>query len=631
MLKKLMILPIAAGFLAVNAGAATVTATAKGSMKQDSEGCYIIGNANDLYGFANIVNTDKAVASCAVVTDDIVVNENVLKSDLSAPANVWTPFEMFEGTFDGQGHTISGLYYVAPSTKEGNNTNNYDAGFFKNLSGNAVIKNVHIVDSYFAANERAGGITADLKSGSEISLIGCSFSGLITTVATRNKQNGHFGGLVGYVSSGAKLIEMSNCYNEGTIKGNGSATIDKAGGLIGTVADKGLTVKAENCYNTGSVSASTSGSIIGSYPTTREGGWLGGLIGGTEHPNITFEGDVACTTADKYFCTSASTESIIKTAFEEAIVEQKEAEAEKLTSGSNSAVGVTFEVKDGKLVATIIDNLNVAASISIPEDISVDQVIINRTFTNNVSSTMALPFTISATKLSGATFAQLTEIVQRADDEGRDTISAQEVNEIVAYQPYVIKPADANGGLVVTGLVTLRKTPASAESAFASDWKFVTALAKKRWEKDVENSDEIGRVYGFAGSNASEQTAGSFVRVGTKVAIKPMRAYVMYTGDIPEGCNSALCKSAAKFELPEEFAVNFLPPEVPTIMTIEVPDVVIDEESEDQDAPQSIAKPMMTKDAVKSNRWFDLKGRRLNSKPSAHGTYFNNKTPVIVK
>ena len=79
-----------------------------------------IATAEDLYEFAALVNSGRTSAT-AFLTADIVVNENVLLNDGSLNEDeadnftAWTPIgtesKPFKGTFDGQGHTISGLYF----------------------------------------------------------------------------------------------------------------------------------------------------------------------------------------------------------------------------------------------------------------------------------------------------------------------------------------------------------------------------------------------------------------------------------------------------------------------------------------------------------------------------------------
>ncbi len=64
---------------------------------------YQISSAAELYWFAAYVNEDNTDA-CAVLTKDI---------DLGGEDEPWTPIGInsYTGTFDGRGHTISGLYY----------------------------------------------------------------------------------------------------------------------------------------------------------------------------------------------------------------------------------------------------------------------------------------------------------------------------------------------------------------------------------------------------------------------------------------------------------------------------------------------------------------------------------------
>ena len=54
----------------------------------------------------------------------------------------------YKGTFDGQGHTISGLYF-----------NDVDASYVGLFGGNCgTIKNVGVVDSYFCGSNYVGGV-----------------------------------------------------------------------------------------------------------------------------------------------------------------------------------------------------------------------------------------------------------------------------------------------------------------------------------------------------------------------------------------------------------------------------------------------------------------------------------------
>ena len=89
---------------------------------KNTENCYEIGNAGQLYWFADKVNNDNSNfgSAKAVLTKDIVVNKNVLvngelNTSESGSFRSWTPIgndnNTYTGTFDGQGHTVSGLYF----------------------------------------------------------------------------------------------------------------------------------------------------------------------------------------------------------------------------------------------------------------------------------------------------------------------------------------------------------------------------------------------------------------------------------------------------------------------------------------------------------------------------------------
>ena len=84
----------------------------------------------------------------AVLTEDITINENVLDADGKLTGDTtklrsWTPIYNYTGTFDGDGHTISGLYVNVSS---GSYIYVY-AGLFGYISGGTV-KNLSIADSY---------------------------------------------------------------------------------------------------------------------------------------------------------------------------------------------------------------------------------------------------------------------------------------------------------------------------------------------------------------------------------------------------------------------------------------------------------------------------------------------------
>ena len=197
---------------------------------------YEISNAGQLYWFAGLVNgtlsgVPQNTSANAVLTKDIVVNEDVLKSDGTVNEGTfkeWTPIATnaspYTGIFEGQNHTISGLYF--------NQEDSYDVGLFSRNNGK--IANAGILDSYFYGTSKVGGVC------------GNNYTGTITNCYNTGNVSGS-SGFVGGVSGDNNGGTITNSYNAGSVSG-----IERyVGGVNGW--NKGTIT---NCYNIGSVSGS---------------------------------------------------------------------------------------------------------------------------------------------------------------------------------------------------------------------------------------------------------------------------------------------------------------------------------------------------------------------------------------
>lgn len=250
-----------------------VLTTDKYDINEDGtkDAVYEISNAGQLYWFAGLVNgTLSGVAqnksANAVLTADIVVNANVLKSDGTLNEGTfkeWTPIATsaspYTGIFDGQNHTISGLYF--------NQENSYDVGLFGRNNGK--IANAGILDSYFYGTSKVGGMCGNNYTGT---ISNCYNTGSVSGLGNLGGVNGYndggtitnsynagsvsgteryVGGVSGYNDGGT----ITNCYNVGSVGGSGYV-----GGVNGW--NKGIIT---NCYNTGSVSGTgvNVGGVIG--------------------------------------------------------------------------------------------------------------------------------------------------------------------------------------------------------------------------------------------------------------------------------------------------------------------------------------------------------------------------------
>ena len=205
---------------------------------------YEIANAAQLYWFAKYVNSGNGYAN-AILTADIVVNESVLDADGNLNDNLddndfieWLPIgtdeNRFFGRFNGQGHTISGLYFY--------NTN---SGMFPDGGGSigligtagngATIENVGVVDSYINGGYIVGGIVGWL-AGDNITITNCFNT---STIVADNEA----GGIVGYGYS-EYASRITNCFNTGKISGS-SARSNRIGSIAGYYENR---VEIDNCY-----------------------------------------------------------------------------------------------------------------------------------------------------------------------------------------------------------------------------------------------------------------------------------------------------------------------------------------------------------------------------------------------
>ena len=221
----------------------------------NSNNAYEIGNAGQLYWFADKVNKEsyKYVNVNVVLTADIVVNKNVLNDgeltkDVDGLRN-WTPIQQYDGTFDGARHTISGIYCVSDTIEE--------AGIFQNTIDNAIVENIGVLDSYYCLKK---GYNVGEIVGYNCGIIrNCYNEGMVSSLY--NNDN-YLGGICGMNGGGT----ITGCYNKGKVANSVWET--RAGGICGRSTNTIL-----NCYNTGSVTGgSRVGGICGSNDSSTTSG-----------------------------------------------------------------------------------------------------------------------------------------------------------------------------------------------------------------------------------------------------------------------------------------------------------------------------------------------------------------------
>lgn len=245
------------------------------------DGYCLIDNAGKLYNWVNGNGTPNYVLYMknARLTADIVVNENVIvNGELNTDAKAVESFREWKSDsvsagliFDGQGHTISGLYTAS-------NEGVQSTGLFSTIEVQATVQNVGVVDSYFSSVNTQSQLSAGaIAKNNQGTIINC-FSNAVLVVDAYSKNSVstvRVGGIVGRNTSTGKV---ENCYFTGRIgasaKTEGTELSHKAivyaGGIVG---DNDGAVR--NCFSTGLVASK---GVTATDPS-RESEYVGEVIG----------------------------------------------------------------------------------------------------------------------------------------------------------------------------------------------------------------------------------------------------------------------------------------------------------------------------------------------------------------
>ena len=184
----------------------------------ESNGSYTVTSADGLMNIAKLVNGGKS---------DINIT---LDTDIDLTGKDWTPIgtdydNSYKGTFDGGGHTITGLTFT---------TNDEFAGLFGWLNRAGTVKNVVMEGVQITSNQIYGGSIGGVVGSSWGTIENCSVSGSVSGTV-------YVGGVVGVQIGGS----ITGCSSSATVKG----TVD-VGGVAGQT-NSSATLTA--CYATGNV------------------------------------------------------------------------------------------------------------------------------------------------------------------------------------------------------------------------------------------------------------------------------------------------------------------------------------------------------------------------------------------
>ena len=266
---------------------------------KNGQGVYLISSPDELMWF----DKNAKMTDSAKLLADITINEDVSGSDATSQKYKWTPLgtdsSKYTGTFDGNGHTISGLYI---------NSTAANTGMFGRIGSSAVVKNLTLADSVIRSTKNyTGAITGYIDDAASVTnchtknsvqVSAAVYTGGITgyqddtSTLTRCSNAAevtganNVGGISGYnwskssasltdsynrgSVSGSNLVggicaqiyiggTVSDVYNLGTVQATGTAGTPTAGGITGVF--RWGTIKS--AYNAGIVKATAKGGVAG--------------------------------------------------------------------------------------------------------------------------------------------------------------------------------------------------------------------------------------------------------------------------------------------------------------------------------------------------------------------------------
>lgn len=247
----------------------TVNVTAKGL---ELAGCTIggwangggeTGNAEDLgYSYDSDTHTysvytpDGLTEWAKAAQSDPSLN-CTLTADIDLTDKEWTPIGRprgYTGTFDGQGHTITGLN-ISPSEDV--------AALFHQINGDGTVMNLQLKDVTYNGVTAMGGIA----HGNYGTITACSVTGTLKNTA----NNGDVGGI-----AATNLGTITACWFSGTITGG------RIGGIAGSNTNAGsYNGKITACYWSGEeISNGVGYDVTGNSETTKvEGNWTDAIDG----------------------------------------------------------------------------------------------------------------------------------------------------------------------------------------------------------------------------------------------------------------------------------------------------------------------------------------------------------------
>ena len=544
----------------------------------------------------------------------------------------------FEGNFNGQNHSITGVRIY----KGGENGVNNDQGLFGRVNYGGIVRNVILDNARMTGYDAVGGIVGNNHGTIEnCTVINTAINSAVKDAYRHGGIAGINNGTIQRCFSSAKLTTgagITGGWRYGGIVGDNSDGVTRrcfAKDVTipdGSVSSKGAITSynyngtAEyNYYYNCNIGGSTTGVGISGEDISKNNGAV--LV-----YYLTLPAGINATRTDGTILSGSN-----KVYTDGVTYDNKEyyTNSSAVTLGSANAgltlVNVTYNGNDAadngngtwsftmpNAATTVSSGYAVSESYGITGQIASliaeKEVQFTRTFTADKASTICLPFPM--TSVDGGSVYTFTGIdFDDVEDEWVATMTdatpnGNSITTTVANTPYLFMPA-ATGEVTFSG--TVENVPANIEagSTVSTDtyWTFYGTYSRA----DYGTAPMTGYVYGFASRDKTvdghDIVAGQFVKAKSGAYVPPFRAYLIYTGSDNTFRAPSRDGNSGGPELPDRIKVRLLSSSG-TVTAVGTLDGVTGD--------------------VTIERWFDLSGRPVEGVPAEPGLYLNNRGKKIM-
>ena len=268
-----------------------------------------------------------------------------------------------------------------------------------------------------------------------------------------------------------------------------------------------------------------------------------------------------------------------------------------------------FENEDKTKTAVIDGTSEETVIIPTADNVSVDQVVFNRDFSGGVKSTVMFPFTVSLNDVGGGDFWEFLAMEYSSETGWLFRIKEPDDNELKANKPYIFIADQESKNIEFNLSSSVSLSTDAMNPSVHNGWAFKGVYEKVSFN---EVHPEWKYAYGYSGEQKRNVTKGSFIRLKStgfeKIDLAPMRAYLVYDKSLAK--SARISDNANIGSLPE-----FIDVEIVGKKGLAIGGGVLN----------------TTTGELKMDRWYDLRGRKLNGKPTTQGTYYYNGKRIIVR